>query len=52
MQIKAAMIAAPSPAFSTISTKHDWRAIYEYNCRWTVYRQLNCDLIQRFIAFK
>ena len=34
-QIKAAMLAAPSLAFHTILTKHDWRAIY--NCQLNVY---------------
>ena len=38
-QINAAMRAAPSPAFHAISTKYEWRAIY--NCRRTGCRQLN-----------
>ena len=46
---KTQMKAAPSPAFHTISTEHDWRAIY--NCRRTGCRQLNVHLnqINRFI---
>ena len=43
-QIKAAMLAAPSSAFHTISTERDWCAIY--NCRRTGCRQLNVYLNQ------
>ena len=48
-QINAAMRAGPSPAFHAISTKQNWRAIY--NCRRTGCRQLNVQLnqINRFI---